>query len=232
MERIEKGKTIYHCEYCSFKTDAIGKLLKHVFDNHHQHFNETCINFTQPKHLIDILPEDIRENEDYEKTLETPNILKVQYTDAYEKLNIQIDRHFNEYGVAHYTLWLTKIDDLTNDEIIYPESCHDCYEDCTYYDKETESCTIEEISNKEKEDWENKPNLTTKFGINELIDVYATIETIKCYLNILHYHYYKALEINAQTTDAKTITTIINAADIIFALYMEYLNKITEVKQK
>jgi hypothetical protein len=114
---------------------------------------------------------------------------------------------WNEYNVPIKVI-ITETND--NEEIITPYSCHDCaYDECPYYDKEKEECSItDEDIDKEEREWEKKLYESAK------ITIARTIVEEKCYLDIPHTHIYKAYTIALnESVTVETIKALIELFD-------------------
>jgi hypothetical protein len=131
--------------------------------------------------LLNALKEQYPESEyEYEINLELGFIFIKGY-------DIEICIEINEYQ-APTGVFITKIDE--NNEIITPESCHDCSEDCPFYNAQNEECLrTDDIIDKEIAEWRK-----TLFE-NDYITIARTIAEKKCYLDIPHYHYFQAYTI-------------------------------------
>jgi hypothetical protein len=144
----------------------------------------------------------------YEERIEE-GYIKMTYVDSYDYVEIVID--LNEYKVP-VKLYFTRAD-LT-EEIIVPESCHICDEDCEYYDPNSDECTLsDEEINREFEEWERV------LFESEKITIKRVVVSVKCYLDIPHYHYYKGYEIVLnESLLPETVISLDNLFDIIVSL--------------
>jgi hypothetical protein len=128
--------------------------------------------------------------------------------------DIEIYIEINQYQVPS-SVSITKIDE--NSEIITPESCHDCSEDCPYYDIEKEECLrTNEFIDKEIAEWEK-----TLFK-NDYITIARTIVEKMCYLDIPHYHYFQAYTI---TLRKGLVVNDIIAIDQLFDILISIVEK-------
>jgi len=174
------------------------------------------------KELLENFVKTLELSEDWQKEDISETLIELKYQDGYETEIITLELHLNQYNVPIWQLWIEKAE--IDDELIYPESCHDCDESCEYF--KNEECTVEEITNKELEQWKNLEKL--EFGKTNVIE--TSILEEHCFLNVPHYHYYKAITIYTKDSDHNHIRNMINARDILRDVYMEYLAK--EVKKQ
>jgi len=163
--------------------------------------------------FVEALKEAFREENGWNYEIdEDAGYIAIKYIDAYiaETIYIQL----NEYGVPD-ELYIEKAD--ITDEIIDPYSCHECSEDCPYYDEEKEECTItEEEIEKEYSEWEEKLIETNK------IEVRRVVMEIPCEYNGSHYHHCKGYAITIR--DGLLPQTVI-ALDELFDYIVELAEK-------
>jgi hypothetical protein len=153
------------------------------------------------------------------------NALKEQYPEPEYEYEINLELGFIEiksYDMEIYieineyqtpiSVSITKIDE--DNEIITPQSCHDCSEDCPFYDIEKEECLrTDDIIDKEKAEWQK-----TLFE-NDHITIARTIAEKMCYLDIPHYHYFKAYTITLrQGLTANDIIAMDQLFDILISI--------------
>jgi len=145
-------------------------------------------------------PEDTYEYEINEKL----NYMEIKSNQFGEIFEIYIE--WNEYQVP-IKLIMTKAN--MDEEIITPESCHECgYENCTFYDAEKQECTItQEQIDKEIKEWQKTLYHSEKLTINQ------TVIEQKCYLDVPHYHLYKAHQI---TLNQSLLIETIKAVETLF----------------
>jgi len=171
--------------------------------------------------LLSILKNSITDDyivniQDYKEVL---NIV-AEYRDAYESETITVFRDVdNEISVT-----ITR-HDYDEDEIRFPEACHEClYEECEYYNSKTEECTLEEISRKELEDFRaNAVNKQIQIGNAELL-IAEEIIAETCYVNITHKHIYKAISLTLKTYSLTNVESFLSARDMIFDLATEIIS--------
>jgi len=97
------------------------------------------------------------------------DIMKIEYSDAYEYLNVYISKKSNEYGVIFYFVTVKRAD--YNDEILNC-GCDDCDEDCPLYGKDIRE--LNRIVRQEIFDWEHQPEKTIR-TINFRMEAFNTI---------------------------------------------------------
>jgi hypothetical protein len=120
----------------------------------------------------------------------------------------------NEYQVPT-SVTVTHID--MDNEIVVPEACHDCFDDCPFYDAENEQCLrTDEVIEKEIRDWEK-----TLFE-NDKITIARTVTDLKCYLDIPHYHYFQTYTITLRK--GLTVSDI-KAIDQLFDVLISIVEK-------
>ena len=153
------------------------------------------------------------------------NALKEQYPESEYEYEINLELGFieikgydieiyieiNEYQVPA-SVSITKIDE--DSEIITPESCHECSEDCPFYDIEKEECLrTDNIIDNEMAEWRK-----TLFE-SDHITIARTIAEKKCYLDIPHYHYFQAYTITLRKgLTANDIIAIDQLFDILISI--------------
>jgi hypothetical protein len=138
---------------------------------------------------------------------ETMDYIEAEYCDVYNFTSIYIE--LNDYNVP-VRLVITKAD--LDEEIITPEACHDCiYEDCQFY-----KCRSEEDVEKEMEEW------SKTLYESEKLTVKRVVIDRKCYVNIPHYHYYRAYEISLNQS---LLPQTVKAVDELFDLLVELAEK-------
>ena len=181
------------------------------------------------KELLENFVKTLELSEDWQKEDISKTTIELKYQDGYETEIITLEINLNEYNVPIRQLWIEKAQ--RDNELIYPESCHDCDESCEYF--KNEGCTLDEITNKELEQWKNLEKLEFgKTGYNDFTNIIETsILKERCFLNVPHYHYYKAITIYTKDSDHNHIRNMINARDILRDVYMEYLAKLKEDKK-
>ncbi|MEM5868320.1 MAG: hypothetical protein QXG39_10435 [Candidatus Aenigmatarchaeota archaeon] len=142
------------------------------------------------------------------------DVVTLTYMDAYEFVEVALE--LNEYGnvvSAYY-----KYANLT-EEIITPQSCHDCGEYCEFYVAKTEECSItEDDINNEIAEWVDVPMLASAH-----FEVGRTIIEIKCYLGIPHEHLYKGYLIHLIYADNVVAFDILKVLDCIIEIYEAFL---------
>jgi hypothetical protein len=120
----------------------------------------------------------------------------------------------NEYQVPT-SVTVTHID--MDNEIIVPEACHDCSDDCPFYDAENEQCLrTDDIIEKEIRDWKKA------LFVNDKITIARIVFEQKCYLDIPHYHYFKAYSVTLRK--GLTVNDII-AIDQLFDVLISIVEK-------
>ncbi len=136
-------------------------------------------------------------------------IKEVEETGAYEEkirdgCNVEIIKVIKENN--GYEINYIDFDSI-EDEILYPEACHDlCVsallngeQECKECEKEFET-KIKEIKNKPKQILDLK---------NVKITVNYTVYEEKCYVNVVHYHYYEAGLVVYKTNDIEIVRNIL-----------------------
>jgi hypothetical protein len=128
-----------------------------------------------------------------------------------EGYDIEICIEINEYQVPT-GVFVTKFDE--NNEIITPESCHDCSEDCPFYNAQNEECLrTDDIIDKEMAEWRKA------LFVSDDITIARTIAEKKCYLDIPHYHYFQAYTITLRKgLTANDIIAIEQLFDILISI--------------
>jgi hypothetical protein len=156
--------------------------------------------------FVEVLKEEFREEDwKYEVNMEM-GYLKMEYQDAYQYEEIFID--LNEYNVpVKATITRASLDE----EIVTPESCHECFEECPYYSEDECKITDENID-KEIEEWEKvlveKGKLVVKRVIVEL----------ECFLDVRHYHLLKGYEVVLKDS---LLPDTVKALDELFDVIVE-----------
>jgi hypothetical protein len=143
---------------------------------------------------------------------EDAGYIAIKYIDAYitETIYIQL----NEYGVPD-ELYIEKAD--MTEEIIDPTSCHECDENCPYYDGTREECSVtEEEIEKQYSEWETKLIETNK------IEVRRVVVEVPCGDSGIHYHHCKGYAITIR--DGLLPQTVI-ALDELFDYIVELAEK-------
>jgi len=138
---------------------------------------------------------------------EDEGYVKLVYSDSYTYEEIFID--LNEYKVP-ISVSITKAD--LDNEIIVPESCHECSEFCEYYNDE--DCTFNDSDfDREVNDWEK-----VLFNNNK-ITIKRVVVSVKCFLDIPHYHYYKGYEVTLNDSLLpETVISLDNLFDLLVSL--------------
>jgi len=180
------------------------------------------------KELLNGFIKSLKLSKDYQREDISETTIELKYQDGYETEIITLEINLNEYNVPIWQLWIEKAE--IDNELIYPESCHDCDGSCEYF--KNDECTVEDITEKEVTKWKNLEKLEFgKTGYNDFTNVIETsILEEHCFLDVPHYHYYKAIRIYTKDSDHNHIRNMINARDILRDVYMEYLAK--EVKKQ
>jgi len=198
------------CPECSFETGYQGILAKHIFENHPEKWDEYV--HKNAIALMNLMPENF-DNLIIEK--KDRDHLQLQNFIAGEYETIKVSRSFNQYGVAEYTIWIEQADE--DNEIITPQSCHDCFKDCVFYKERACSRTEKEIED-EIAQWQNKIKMKGRYLTSEI-----TIENIiferNCYLDIPHSHLLKGKQMTLKTTDHTIIKPFLKIRDLFFVLY-------------
>jgi len=141
----------------------------------------------------------------------------VEYLDTYEIETVDLWITWNQYNVPTINLHIEQTS--VDEEIPHPSTCHDCWPECQYYSEE-ECKYPEELEQKEIEQWTQKPSLSIKnLGIQ--LNFENTIHERICYLNITHYHLYKATALNVEVHTIKDMNTVLNARDLLIAMYQQ-----------
>ena len=87
-----------------------------------------------------------------------------------------------------------------DEEIHTPESCHDCFNDCPYFDEDGCKLSDEEIEEEIRE-WTSRAPVKS---LDQLI-VEPTIIEIWCPVNMPHYHIYKGVRMTFRTGDPNEV---------------------------
>jgi len=154
---------------------------------------------------------------DYQTIEQDESFITKQYRDAYDVERITLEVKPNEYGVPIYYLLIESYS--FNDEIVKPESCHDCFPSCMYYKNGQCNLSELEIAKEEREHLELKALIVNLF--NGTLTIFPEIFSETCHLNVTHEHYYKGYVIGVKNSSSPdTIRTVINARDIILRLYL------------
>jgi hypothetical protein len=165
------------------------------------------------KDFVEALKEAFREeNGWYYDIYEDAGYIAIKYIDAYiaETIYIQL----NEYGIPG-ELYIEKA--YITDEIVDPYSCHECSQDCQYYDEEKEKCTIiEEDISREYDEWEGKLIETSK------IEVRRIVMEVQCEYNGSHYHHCRGYAI---TIKGGLLPQTVIALDELFDYIVELAEK-------
>jgi len=156
-------------------------------------------------------------SDDYQTIEQGECFITKEYRDAYDVERITLEKRPNEYGVPIYHLLIESYS--FNDEIIKPESCHDCDPACMYYRNGQCNRSELEIAKEEREHLERKTLTVNLF--NGILTIFPEILSHTCYLNVTHEHYYKGYVIGVRNSSSPdTIKAVINARDIILRLYL------------
>jgi len=182
---------------------------------------QECVHLN--KSLLSILQENINESYTVDVKENTVNTLHVvaDYKDAYECETIEVLRVDEKIEVC-----VTRYN-FMDDEIRFPEGCHECvYEECQYYNPEIEECTLEAISEQEMKEFNvNAVNEDISLGYGCKLNVAEHIATVQCYVNVTHLHYYKALSITLLTQSLEDVKRFLISRDIIFSIIRAYVSK-------
>lgn len=120
----------------------------------------------------------------------------LQFDDGYEYIEAYV--HFNE----HFNIYEMDVSYFDYDnEIIAPESCHDCSTDCQFYKKG--DCTTKP----EKEMAEHMRKKTLK---GNKVSISPDIIGRKCFVNISHNHYYKGYLLEFCVDNVNFIEILLN----------------------
>jgi len=141
--------------------------------------------------------------------------ITVEYHDAYDIEIIDLWVTWDEYNVPTINLHIEQTN--VDEEIPHPSACHECWEECEYY-TEDRCMYPEELEEKEIEQWTKKSSIEVNHLGTRLTLENSIYERI-CYLNITHYHLYKAITLNAEVQTIKDMNTVLNARDLLIALY-------------
>ena len=155
-------------------------------------------------------PSDIRKNamrrilsevvNDAWEVQEEGNIIRAIYKDAYDLTEIQVEDTEQKFYVSVRIA-------RTDEEIIAPESCHDCDPECEFWCED--GCLRDKAADEEISEYLAQP--TKEVGILRITPI---IWEEKCYLDIPHYHYYKGFAVTAECGFIEQIKAV-----ILFALY-------------
>jgi len=154
-------------------------------------------------------------SEDYQTLEESVDCLAYRYTDAYEQELIEVNTRTNRYGVTFYTLLVERTD--FDNEIITPESCHDCSEDCQYYGR-TQCNRTDKAIQREIDQWKKAKEVKAR----DLTLSTSIVET-ECHLNVSHHHAYRGFILMYETTSVDRLKDVLNARDILFGIYQNIL---------
>jgi len=163
--------------------------------------------------FVSELKEEFREEDGWELSVDLKlDLIKLYYSDAYNVTEVYI--YLNEYKVPE---GVTIIEANKDEEIIMPETCHYCSCECPHYDEENDTCLIsDEEINREISEWERVLCETRHLRVERV--VYGE----KCYMDIPHYHYYKAYKVTY--TGPVLVETIVSLVEL-FDLLVELVEK-------
>jgi hypothetical protein len=132
------------------------------------------------------------------------SMISLKYSDAYEIVNATI--FLNEHGVPFA---LAYVKAKRDEEVLTPESCHECVlADCVYYDTTEEECTLSDEEIQEKFGrWKRK-----LVEVRNMI-VRSVIVKDECYLDIPHAHYYRGYEVIYR---GSITCDVVSAIDLLF----------------
>ncbi len=208
----------FRCEVCGYETPYEGVYYRHLVENRDIDHEKMLREYEKEKigKAIDWLKSLIREVFGSEKDFIECFGREITLTDEAEGLDIYAYVSLNDWGIPKYYINI-KIWDI-NEEIITPESCHDClYEECDWWDEDKEECGLtDDIINKEIEEYRDKKVVILHNG--EVV-IRRWICDVECFLNFRHYHLYKGHLIGIETTDRDKVEAIIKAYDILIDVY-------------
>lgn len=181
------------------------------------------------KELIDV----IGENHEIEK--EDKEII-FRYEDAYDIETIVAGKEqINKYGTTEYYCVVecaSKTEEIETPERLAQHCVPVETKDIIDYlkDKGVEvPKTEEEIvelfnqvldkeANREIEEWNSKKALTGEF-MGTKISIKPVVVSVKCYVNIPHYHYYKGFRVEFRTQNLNSLTAFLQLRDLLISLY-------------
>lgn len=211
----EKG-IIYCCEWCCWTGEYIEQYHNHILEAHGRNkFLEVARNDSEVTDLTELLP---WINGNVELKTELPDSITAKYEsdDMDWTEHIDISRDFNEYGVAYYTLTITQYNRY-NDEIENDEAS-------TQHMEDFDEGKIDEINqnfDKDIKDWESKKAINITDTYKQRLTVHTDIVDEYCYVNVSHYHYYKAITIKCETNRLLRVKAVIAARAEIAEIYLK-----------
>jgi len=155
----------------------------------------------------------------------TDDCIQARYRDRTDGEEIWVDVEINQWDVIKYNC--TIVEWSNENEILTPESCHDCDEDCRFYRKSGRCGITDKHVTRELQKWQPTSDIEAKcFAMTLTVGRRAKEES--CEVGISHNHLYGVYKIEATTTDVERLLTLIKARSIIFDLYRASKNDVVK----
>lgn len=138
-----------------------------------------------------------------------------EYNDAYDIESLSLGITVNEFGIPFYILDLDSTD--RNNEIIKPESCHECDNFCNLW-KRGKCSRTDKVIEREEVNHMNRKKLDSQW-LNRGLIIEPKLITEECFLNVTHEHEFKGFALNLKCHDIETVKAVLELRDCLISLY-------------